>query len=1286
MTVLLSFLLFLGLVFPSNTYAVGNTVGLSTLTYPNPPSNLRPVVSTSEGTLHYFMQVGSSAVDCGGNNYSGLLWYTSTNQGSNWSCQGQLSDDTTNQFFASATIDSTDNVYVTYSVGTSKAAAAYDIYYRRLAKGSGATWTLGASQKVMDGDGTIGYSLSYVEVEDTSRLWLSFRKYDGTNYTTHLYYGDQSDAPTWNAAESPISATSTSASTGYSSIHASGDYLYVLYISGSLKVSSKLKSAAPDAWIEGYSTLLSPTFSYSAVADDHQNIYVVAPASNGIKMNVITPHGPLSTGSLTIFPNQSYIVPYSVSLSTDGASVWLSVIDSSLGYTTDLPAKGVIKRAKVNIPAENGNVVYEEIITSNWSAFDSYWSYKSSVFLNDTLDAGDTGGVGDVQGVQNVDDILYLGKNSKFDSVSWSSSVSTSNGVVAWEYWNGSIWQNITTTSISSLGLGSDGYLTFVEPADWQKSNVDTDPGSYYYLRARVTTGFGASPTIAFNQFVSAPAFSGIIAPPRIFNSQSYTFWVEGNLSQTRIKSSTSILTTATNPPSEYQEINPPTAIYSIGSGYPLFNSRSRSLIKTSDGSFHLFLINNGISPFFLCNGVSTTGLLWLTSADGENFTCRQLLSTTADYVSAVSDTSDNIYLAYDYVDDATYLSTVKYIKLTKTSGSNWTVGTERSIFPAIAEDDYYEETKIAVDPTNNRLWFSTSFGDYANDTYEVMVFYSNDMSDNPTLTESAANFSALGVWENNYPAMLRYGNDHLAVIYGDDSDNLQIRTRADSDDLATWSIASTLPTTNSLETNILDYSAIGSSTGKIFASWKSSVAGNPIVFSYFNGTAWSSPLNLFDSPCTTNPFLSITASGDTVWLATKNSLCIPVLLKGVSPYGVSDFEIVENGAYGRSFYPNKVWTYISNSFTNNTVEALSVAADDFIVGGTVGDMFYYGQSEKFDAVSWGKTTTISTFVGDTVWEYWNGSIWITLNTVFETNSARLTGATGYISFIPHVDWQKTSVNGEGEEYYYVRGRTVTNYPVAITLDYVNSNPLVDAGMLADKVYDGQVYSLWGEKGNGTEIVRFASYDSTGGSPAPTPTSISSPTSTPSVAVENTPTNQNNNSSSTSPSAPTCNDPKPASIPDLFQIDTTSISAKLFFTPITNTSRFYISFSTRPQAEEHGEEVSLLQEGVQSHSVYQLKPNTTYYFKIRGQNGCMPGDWSRVMKVTTNSQKYYKNLSTPKISKPTKTSQISTNHLSPSLIQTPPEKQIIIPTTPIVPTTPTIPKLSLWQQIINFFK
>jgi len=113
-------------------------------------------------------------------------------------------------------------------------------------------------------------------------------------------------------------------------------------------------------------------------------------------------------------------------------------------------------------------------------------------------------------------------------------------------------------------------------------------------------------------------------------------------------------------------------------------------------------------------------------------------------------------------------------------------------------------------------------------------------------------------------------------------------------------------------------------------------------------------------------------------------------------------------------------------------------------------------------------------------------------------------------------------------------------------------------------------------------------------------------------------------------SAPVCGDVPPASPPDLFQIDVSSNSAVLYFTPAGKPYNYYfISYSRFPHAEEYGTQFVLTNyEGVTSFKVSHLAPQTTYYFKVRGGNGCMPGPWSNIMEVKTGKNgeaiKYYR--------------------------------------------------------------
>jgi streptogramin lyase len=192
-------------------------------------------------------------------------------------------------------------------------------------------------------------------------------------------------------------------------------------------------------------------------------------------------------------------------------------------------------------------------------------------------------------------------------------------------------------------------------------------------------------------------------------------------------------------------------------------------------------------------------------------------------------------------------------------------------------------------------------------------------------------------------------------------------------------------------------------------------------------------------------------------------------------------------------------------------------------------------------------------------------------------------------------------------------------------------------------------------------------------------TTNASPTPTP------TPTSQSTGSTTTAgtpPSDGSCHAEKPAHIPDLFQIDTTATTAKIFFTPAA-LDRYIVSFATDPAAEMYSVDVTLAHEGVQNYQVNLLKPRTTYYFKVRSQNGCMPGDWSQIMAVTTNASarttvtKWYRyggRAALPYASRRPGTRAVST----PTAPSAAPAPIVQTPTATPAPTPAPKPRCFLW--------
>ncbi len=175
-------------------------------------------------------------------------------------------------------------------------------------------------------------------------------------------------------------------------------------------------------------------------------------------------------------------------------------------------------------------------------------------------------------------------------------------------------------------------------------------------------------------------------------------------------------------------------------------------------------------------------------------------------------------------------------------------------------------------------------------------------------------------------------------------------------------------------------------------------------------------------------------------------------------------------------------------------------------------------------------------------------------------------------------------------------------------------------------------------------------------------------------------------SSTSSPTTPTCDKQAPDHSPDLFQIDTTKNTAKLFFTPVNNAvDYYYIAYGFTEGDERFGVKFDKgYYDGVIDYTINELAPNTNYYFKVRAGNGCATGSWSNWMLAKTDggfvqtivndstSLKTSSSIKEPTV-EPTKTIKTPTLGVSDYVSPSQPVSQ---------PTT----KKSWWQKFIEYFK
>jgi len=121
------------------------------------------------------------------------------------------------------------------------------------------------------------------------------------------------------------------------------------------------------------------------------------------------------------------------------------------------------------------------------------------------------------------------------------------------------------------------------------------------------------------------------------------------------------------------------------------------------------------------------------------------------------------------------------------------------------------------------------------------------------------------------------------------------------------------------------------------------------------------------------------------------------------------------------------------------------------------------------------------------------------------------------------------------------------------------------------------------------------------------------------IDTEITPLSITEPSSSSGGSSPnsfaSCTDAMPTNAPNLFSVLPQGLSAVLNFVPVSGSNSSYvISYGFDANADLFATSFNYSGTDVMSYSVNHLFPGI-WYFKIRGQNGCMPGEWSEAKRV-----------------------------------------------------------------------
>src|SRR3972149_6645902 len=869
-------------------------ISTSSTTDATQPSTMRHLVRTSDATLHSFIQMGTNTTKCGS---GGLWWLYSTDSGTTWNCGGQLSSDTTNLMYADARVDSSDNVYVVYSVANSGGNTAYDVFYRRLTASNCSPtpcdWTLESAQTALNGDGSgddAGFHYATIELQGTTRAWIAVREYDGTNYQVGVYYSDSlGTAPTWTASQTTLDTATTESLTHIPTIARYGSNLAVFYTAITNQAldwryradSDSLASWAAAATVIATGCACSGIYdSFSVASDSNGHLYLAWDFGTDL---YFTSFNGVKWSSTVTFTSAGSSFDDSTSVTTDGANAWVFYLETT-GLSGLLLGDRKLVYSKCSPPFTSSDCdSASTAVVSYQTVFDKVWTFAAQSggsYEDETTDAGDTDSADVIHSlsgggfVQDANDAIYLGVDEKFDALSWVLSNSGTSGVMAWEYCSAvdatpscTSWSSLTFSASSATNFTSTtGYGEFNAPSDWQAAKVNGEGTAYYYLRARVTSGFGTTPI--GTQFVAIPQINWVSAAATVVSNTAHLVWTE-NAGPTRVRYSAISVSTSSTPASTVN-IDPKVVGYSATTNATQ-PSTMRHIVRTSEGTLHAFVQSSTQLACGGSGGNNNYGLMRISSTDtGSTWTCQgQLSSNTTNlmYADARVDSSDNIYVVYSVAatsGNAAY--DVFYRKLTSSNCSpapcDWTLESAKTVLDGdgSGDDAGFHYATIELQGTT-RAWIAAR--EYDGTNYQVGVYYSDGLTAAPTWTVSDAALGGTNSDSELYkPVIVRYGSN-IGVIYGDGGSVIDIywSLRTDSDAFTVWA-AEALVIDNGQTTDAEIYSA-AVSDGRIYFVQDGS---NSTELSYYNGIKWSSIL-VVSSATTNTDFVSVSTDGTNAWV-----------------------------------------------------------------------------------------------------------------------------------------------------------------------------------------------------------------------------------------------------------------------------------------------------------------------------------------------------------------------------------------------------------------------------------
>lgn len=267
-----------------------------------------------------------------------------------------------------------------------------------------------------------------------------------------------------------------------------------------------------------------------------------------------------------------------------------------------------------------------------------------------------------------ISDALYIGANQKFNFLEVDlATVGDVTGVLAWEYWNGTIWSpvsNITETATGAQHLRADGVVGFDLPADWKKNTVNAE--EFFWLRARITTNYATDYPSAYHVIPQSDLFKLAV----LDGGTAVEIFDNLTLNSSKSNYVEKVIGTVATPRSSFVTVDDLSSLAAVPNNRPRLQTQS----KLVGGLYDISAVNDGD---YIGSAAGQTGLFAFDKIDEVNVICIPGITTEAVHLAMLNycESRKDVFTILDSPgNDASFLpqDLVEYVRDTGAFNSSY--------------------------------------------------------------------------------------------------------------------------------------------------------------------------------------------------------------------------------------------------------------------------------------------------------------------------------------------------------------------------------------------------------------------------------------------------------------------------------------------------------------------------------------------------------------------------------------------------------------------------------------